>query len=137
MPTNAIIGHGSQFQRGNGATPESFSPLAQVTNIGPPTLSRDTQDATHMQSPQRWREFTSGLRDGGEASIELDYNRGQATDLALLADFNSDASRNYRIVFPDGSNWTFNAFITSYDADVPLDGKMTASATFKVNGIAG
>lgn len=136
MPTTAAIGHNAQFQRGNGATPEVFTALAQVTSITPPSLSRDTIDASHMQSPQRYREFISGMRDGGEVSIEIDFERGSATDLALLSDFNSDAARNYRVVFPAGQVWTFNAFLTGYEVSVPLDDKMTASVTFKVNGIA-
>lgn len=136
MPTTAAIGHSSQFARGNGGTPEVFTALAQVTSISPPSLSRDTIDASHMQSPQRYREFVSGMRDGGEVSIELDFERGSTTDVQLLADFNSDAARNYRIVFPSGQAWTFNAFLTGYEVSVPMDDKMTATATFKVNGIA-
>jgi predicted secreted protein len=136
MATTAIIGHNSQFQRGNGGGPETFTALGQITNISPPSLTRDTIDATHMQSPSRFREFISGLRDAGEVTIQFDYIRGDANDTALQSDYNSDTSRNYRIVYPGGQTWTFNAFLTSYTIDVPVDGKVAATCTFKINGVA-
>lgn len=134
MATNAAIGHGATFAKGDGGGSEVFTALAEVTSITPPNLSRDTVDATHMGSTDRWREYVAGLRDGGEVGIELNFDPGGSAQTALFASFNSNAAGNWKITFPDATEWTFSAFLTSISPAVPLDGKMTLSAGFKVNG---
>lgn len=133
MTTDATIGHNTLFQRDPGTG--SYATLAEVTSITPPNLTRDTIDATHMLSTSRYREFISGLRDGGEATIELNFIPGGAAMTSLLADFISNAVVPYKILFPNSTAWTFDAFVTSIGPEAPLDDKMSASITFKITGV--
>jgi len=132
MTTEATIGHNTLFQRDPGTT--VYATLAEVTSITPPNITRDTIDATHMLSTERYREFISGLRDGGECSIELNFVPGGTAMTALLLDLADDTDVPYKIIFPNSSVWTFNAFLTALSPEAPLDDKMTATATFKING---
>lgn len=133
MATQAAIGHGVQFKIGNGATPEVFTAVAEVTNVTPPGMSRDAVDATHMDSPEKWREFVMGLKDGGEVELELNFVPGSATTLLLMAEIDA-AVGNKQIVFPGGQIMAFAAGMTGFTPETPLDDKMTASATYKVSG---
>lgn len=137
MSTNATIGFGTLFKTGNGAVPEIFTTLAEVTNITPPAMARDTVDVTHELSPEAWREFIAGLKDGGEVSVEMNFVPGQSDAAALMAELalsGSAALKNRQIVFPDGSVFAFAAILTAYEPDAPIDDKMSASVTFKVSG---
>lgn len=137
MSTEARIGYGTLFKTGNGASPEAFTTLAEVTNITPPNMSRDSVDATHELSPNAWREFIAGLKDGGEVSLELNFVPGGASAAALMDELNlepEDAPKNRQIVFKDGSIMTFRAFLTAFEPEAPIDDKMAASVTFKVTG---
>lgn len=134
MTTDAKIGHGSTFGRGNGADPEVFTDVAEVTSITPPGMARDAVEATHMDSPEKWREFIAGLKDGGEVSIECNFDPGGTDVTAWLGDINSDAVTNYKITFPDATEWDFAALMTGLEFGTPLDDKMTASMTYKVTG---
>ncbi|NPU63387.1 outer capsid protein Hoc [Bradyrhizobium sp. 83012] len=137
MATNATIGFGTLFKTGNGAVPEIFTTLAEVTNITPPAMARDTVDVTHELSPEAWREFIAGLKDGGEVSVEMNFVPGQSDAAALMAELalsGSAALKNRQIVFPDGSVFAFAAILTAYEPDAPIDDKMSASVTFKVSG---
>lgn len=137
MTTEADIGYGTLFQTGNGASPEVFSTLAEVTAVTPPGMSRDSVDATHMQSPEAWREFIAGLKDGGEVSLELNFVPGGTAAAALTAELalsGSSATKNRRIVFASGDMFEFAAFLTGFEPDAPLDDKMTGAPTFKVTG---
>lgn len=125
--SDAIIGAGSDFKRG-------LVSVGEVLSIGPPSLSRDAVDATHMKSPNRWREFIFALKDGGEVTVEIQSKPSSAAYLALVADFSNDDAETYSIEFPDGSNWAFSAGITGMDTSNPIDGKITTSTTFKVTG---
>ncbi|MBR1193238.1 phage tail tube protein [Bradyrhizobium sp. AUGA SZCCT0160] len=137
MATSARIGYQTLFKTGNGASPEVFTTLAEVTGITPPAMARDTVDATHEESPGAWREFIAGLKDGGEVGLELNFIPGGSATTALMAEMDLDgplASKNRQILFPDGSYFSFAGILTGFEPDAPLDDKMAASVTFKVTG---
>lgn len=134
MTTQAKIGHGNLFKIGNGATPEVFTTVAEVTAIKPPSLSRDSVDVTHMQSTEKWREFIMGLKDGGEVSIDVNFVTDSASTLLMLAEFDTDTVGNKQIVFTSGSVWSFAAGCTGFEPDSPIDDKMSATVTFKISG---
>lgn len=134
MTTSATIGYGTAFKRGDGASPEAFTALAEVIDLGGPEMSKDTVDATHMASPSRYREFISGLRDGGEVSVMVNFVPGNTTFANALTDFDADVTRNYQIVWADGSTLEFAGHMTGPAVTQPIDDKMTATFTYKVDG---
>lgn len=138
MSTQARIGYGTLFASGNGAVPEVFTTLGEVTAITPPGWSRDTVDASHEQSPGAHREFIAGLADAGEVSMDINYVPGGAAAAALEAEkalTGSSAAINRRITFPDGSYMIFVGILTGFEPDAPIDDKMSASVTLKVSGV--
>ncbi|MDX0251150.1 histidine kinase [Sinorhizobium meliloti] len=131
--TQASIGYGSFFHvsQDNGAT---WIELAEVYDITPPSDTVDVVDATHMQSPNRTREFISGLSDPGEASFEMNFVPGSASDAKIREIRVSGERVKCRITFPNAVAWTFSGLVTGYEPAVPTDDKMTATVTFKVTG---
>lgn len=150
--TQARIGYRTKLQRSNGASPPEYYTVAEVRNVGGPSLSRDAPEATNMDSDDGWKEFVKGLKDGGEVSFEVNLLPGSenddtpanlrlghnATD-GLLSDFsNDDTVDDWRLVFPGtGSppvSWDFAAILTGFETDEPVDDVMTGSCTLKVTG---
>lgn len=129
-----IDGFGTQLKRGDGGGPEAFTALANVTNISGPGLTRETIDVTAHDSPDQWMEHLGGLKDGGEVSVDVNYD--PADHDVLVDDFDDDAPRNYQLVFPDVSatTWSFGAILTGFEPEAPYDDKLAASLTFKVSG---
>lgn len=135
MTTQARIGYGSLFKIWNSSlSPAAYETMGEVTNITPPSKQKDQIDATHMQSPNRQREFIAGLTDPGEAGITVNFVPGSATDERLRELDESGETVEMQIVFPNSVTWTFEAFVSGYQPDVPVDDKMTAEVTFKVSG---
>lgn len=134
MPTQARIGHGTILGIATVLDPDTFVNLGEVTSVTPPPVTRDILDATHMESPGGWREFITGLKDGGEMSVDLNFVPGSDTDDLLTAMQAEDDPRPMRITFPNGHVWRFTAYCTGYEPTAPVDDKMTATATFKVSG---
>lgn len=136
MPaTQARIGHGTTIGYAEIGTPEGpYTTLGEVTNVTPPPISRDLIDATHMESEEGWREYIPGLKDGGEMSLDLNFVPGSATDDFMVAEQAVETVRPWEITFPNGAIWRFTAFCSGYEPAVPVDDKMTATATFKVSG---
>ena len=135
MSTNAAIGHNSTFQRsGDGTSGGVFEAVAEVTSITPPSLARETVDVTDFASAERWREFIGALKDGGEVTLEVNFDPDSSDTTNWLADLNADTAGYYKIVFPDATEWGFAALMTGFEAGVPLEDKMTASVTYKLTG---
>jgi hypothetical protein len=136
--SNALLGYGSVFQIQTENSPDNYVDIAEVISITPPTFNLDQIDVTHMQSPNRNREFISGLNDPGECSFDVNFIPGNSTDdrmFELLAlPTGASRARNCRISYPNGVTWSFLAELTGYEPTVPVDDKMTATVTFKVSG---
>ena len=109
-----------------------------MISITPPSFTFDQIDVTHMESPNRLREFISGLGDAGECSFDMNFVPGSTSDDRLFELMNLPVGvlrrRNCRISFPNGVTWSFSAELTGYEPTVPVDDKMTATTTFKVSG---
>lgn len=130
-----IDGFGTQLKRGDGGGPETFTAIANVTNIGGPSLSRETYDTTTHGSPDGWREFIGGLRDGGEVSADINYDPDEHD--SLFDDFDDVESRTWQVVFPPAAGsavWQFEAILTGFEPTAPHDDKLTATVSFKVTG---
>jgi predicted secreted protein len=139
--TKARIGLGIHLSRGDGAVPEVFTPIAELIDLTTPSMVRDQVEATHTDSPDGFREYIPGLKDGGEFSatvnfIPSDPTQGNNTGGALNDFINETTARNWRITFPGtpAVTWTFKATITGYEVTAPLDDRMTLQLTFKVAG---
>jgi predicted secreted protein len=124
-------------------SPDTWTTVAEVGNITPPSYARDAQDATHTESTEGWREFIPGLKDGGEISCELNLVPDSNTMDMILEQFDSDVLTQVRILFADGvqtgnpppcSKFTCSGVVTGFKPEAPMDDKMKATLTFKVSG---
>lgn len=134
MTTNAKIGHGVLFKIASGDSPSVMTSIGEITSVTPPAISRDAIDATHTASPEKWREFIAGLKDGGEASADINFVPGSDGHGLLMDQLDLDTPTECEIDFPDGSKFEFDAILTGYAPSAPIDDKMTATVTFKVSG---
>ena len=80
----AMLGYGSIFQIQAENSPDNYVALAELINITPPSFTLDQIDVTHMESPNRLREFISGLGDPGECSFEMNFVPGSTSDDRLF-----------------------------------------------------
>jgi predicted secreted protein len=143
MTTLASIGHQNLFQiLDTSVSPETWTTVAEVRNITPPSYARDAQDATHTESTEGWREFIPGLKDAGDISCELNLVPDSNSMDLVLAQFNTDELVQVRILFADGtqgavptcSRFTCNVVVTGFAMEAPLDDKMSATLTAKISG---
>lgn len=133
MPaTEADIGYLSQFGiKGSGST---HAMVAEVVSITPPGMSRDALDATHLTSPDRYKEYIAGLMDLGDASITVNFVPS-VTDV-LVAAFVAGRGE-FRILFPSGTvALDFGGIVTGYEMGELTNEKMSATFTVKGTGKA-
>lgn len=136
--SDAFIGYGSVLKVHDDGSPPQYVSVGEVTDITPPSATVDQVDVTHMQSPNRRREFIDGLVDGGECSFTLNYVPNSAGDVLLrgilATPVGESRVRSIQITYPNGAIDTFDGNLQSYEPTLPTDDKATATVTFKVTG---
>lgn len=137
--TDALSGHGTLLQIGDGADPENFTTIAEVRDITGPGLGLDTADVTSHDSTGGWEEHIGTILRSGEVTFDVNYIPTDGTHDAssgLINDQESRTLRNFQLVFPDGggTTWSFAALVTGFDPTGPVDGELTASVTLKPSG---
>lgn len=135
----AISSFGALLQQGDGGTPENFSTIYEVQDISGPSLSLDTEETTNHSSTNGWYEIVGTILHGGEVSFECNYSPTAATHDAstgLIKDMEDRTLRNFQLVFPDGSSttWSFSAYVTEFEPDVPVNGRLGCSVTLEISG---
>lgn len=132
--SDAIAGVGTAFKRGDGASAETFTAIAEVNSITGPTMTREFIDVTSLDSTAGYREFITGFRDAGQVTLNMNFTRDGFEQMRL--DFVDDNSHNYQIVLPDASTTTldFAGFVTDLPVSVPTDDKVTVDVTIKITG---
>ena len=132
--TRAIIGYGTTVYIGDSSSPGLYTQLQEVTEVTPPNLQVDDVEATHFTSDNRTREYIPGLIEGGEASVGMNRIPGSATEILLMGLQTAGTRVAVRIIWPNTTTWEFVGHVKGYETASPIDDRMTATATFKVDG---
>lgn len=113
--------------------PSTYAEIGELLSATPPQKSRETIDATHMQSPGGYREFISSLRTGGEATLTFNYT---AEGYAILEGmFDDDDPATFRITLSDGATIEWDGLVNEQPIDeIAIDDKVGMSATIQVTG---
>ncbi len=129
--------YGTQFKRDTDGA-GTFAAIAAVSDISGPEREREALEVSAHDSPDQYREFVKGFKDGGEVSITINYDPGDTSHEALDDDFEEDDLRDYQVVIlpgePDEHTWQFTAMITNIGDAFPHDDKMEREVTVKISG---
>jgi len=113
--------------------PSTYAQIGELLSATPPQKSRETIDATHMQSPGGYREFISSLRTGGESTLTFNFTPEGYQVLEGM--FDDDDPATFRITLSDGSTIKFDGLVTEQPIDnIAIDDKVGMSATIQVTG---
>ena len=118
------IGHGTSMTFG------TF--VAEINNLGGPSIAQDSVETTHLGTVGRWREFCFGLKDAGE--VTLDVNFSPDTDVPLGEQSTLEISWSLPEGQATNATWSADAFLTGYEPDAVVDDRLSASVTFKLSG---
>lgn len=111
----------------------TFTDVADVTKIDVLAIKADTTDVSSHDSTGQWREFTGSMKDGGELSMELNYD--PAVHGTILAQIGGTPIK-HKVTLTDAGAAVvaFDGIITGLKAQAPYDDKLSATVTVKVSG---
>lgn len=121
----------------------TYRTVANIRAIKGPGLSLDIVDVTTHDSTGAWEENLATILRTGEVTIDLVYDPSAVTIKyvnGLLGKMVAKTLEGFKILFNDDtvegsrSTWSFNAWITGFEPDMPVDGALTASMKLKISG---
>lgn len=132
----ALWGIGTKFMVGDGAEPEQFKAIGEITNISPPGITVDTQDSTTLDSEDGYEEKIPTIIRNGEGTITFNFDPEDEDQKEFLSYLRTRAKKNFRILYPDGDNYfQFSAYVTGYEpGDITPDGLLSVSVTLSATG---
>lgn len=133
--SNALKSQGTVIKRGNGASPEVFTAIAEVNNISGPSSSASVIDVTHLSSTAK--EKRVGLIDNGQVTLECNLIPSDGPQDGLRDDLTNGTLRNFRVELTDSPQTvaSFAAFVTAYAVGgLQVDSKVTLSVTLDISG---
>lgn len=138
MTSSAFWAYGSTLQLGDAATPEVFTSIAEITELTPPNMSRDSIDVSSNSSSDGYREFIAGWRDGGEVAVKANWLPTNATHdgtTGVLSSFNDNVNHNWKIILPDTlATISLRGHVKDFNPDLPLEEQGTLEFVIKVSG---
>ena len=131
-----VIGLGTLIKIGDGASPEEFTTIPNVTSdISGPTIGQDFADFTHMESTGGFRERKATFKTGGQVTFTCTYENGNTQHEALVtaALANPATLTNFTITYPDTSAAALSAYV-SVNFNSAKEGGFDMIVTLDVEG---
>ncbi|MFV1982997.1 MAG: hypothetical protein ACC657_05590 [Thiohalomonadales bacterium] len=136
MSINALASQGMTVSVGDGASPEIFTVIPELSDISGPDGSAGEIEVTDLSSTAK--EFIRGLTDNGNISGTMMYIPKNTVHAQLRSDFASatEIARNYRLHFTDSPRtyWDFNAYVATLSISNSLDSVTSANLTLRIKG---
>lgn len=136
MATKAKSGKGIELMIGDGATPEVFTKIAEITNN---TRSKSVGeiDATSYDSVAE--EAIAGMVNNGTLAAGFNYVGSNAEQQKLETDMDAGTTRNWRLRFMDHdvtkSQTDFAGFLTAFDiSNGGPNEKIAGSFSIRITG---
>ena len=139
MATQGLAAKGTLLKMGDGASPEVFTTIAEVTGIEVGKMSAKMLDMTNHSSEDGWAEKLPGILEAGQVSFDINFIPTATThglSAGLLKMLQNRTLKNYRVTFPDSpaTSWTFAGYVAEFHPSAPVDGKLSAKVTIELTG---
>jgi len=132
MPSTAIKSQGATLGRGDAASPEVYTAIANIQSFNLSGVEANDIDVTDLSSTGK--EFLQGLEDPGSVDITGFYDSANTSHQAIRDAVGGSTVTNYRVTLSDSSTITFAALVQSFALDIAVDGAVELSATLKISG---
>ncbi len=137
MPvSNAISAFGTLLKIGDGATPEAFTTISEVTKLDGPKRSMSVKKFLTHGSPGAVLEGIGVSIDNGSVGFDINYVPGSAIHTKLLADQAAFVRRHFQMVLPDAAltTWNFTALVKDFNSTEDPGDILTATLTLELSG---
>jgi predicted secreted protein len=123
---------GTLLQLGSTTSPQTYTTVANVTGINGPDGQSPEIDVTNFSDTAR--RYLVGLPDNGSVSFDLNFASAESSNTAILGLYQSQAVRQWRIVFSNSDYLEFNGAVNAFPFAFAIDDVIKVSASIRVSG---
>lgn len=125
---------GCALQLSDGASPEVYSDIANVTSFQGPSGSRQVIDATTLASTGK--EKNVGIPDYGQITFDFNFSAADTVLVDVWDNFIAGTLHNFKILFSDSPRTTFSfaAYVLNFNYNAGLDDIVRGSVTLEISG---
>jgi hypothetical protein len=124
-PGTGRIGYGSTLQG------SATGVIGMITKITIDGIEAADIDVTTMNSPGRFMQFITGLKDPKNMTLELIY---ESINMGILINAVGNPNETWTVKFPDSSTYAQAGHIKSVGAAIPYNDKITQPVTLRMSG---
>lgn len=123
---------------GDGASPEVFTPIAEVTDVAGLETKLKTVDNTHLGNI--WDEVKATTLALQPMKLTVNFLPSDQTQAFVVKGLGFDmvnrTLRNFKIIYPNAAAtaWRFAAFITDFNPKGSVAGKLSADIELTPSG---
>ena len=133
--TDVKAGFGTLLKIGDGGGPEVFTTVPECQDFSGPASATQTEDATHMESPNQYEEHIAVMNSGGELSGTCNHLPGNAAQTLMRTAHETLTRRNFQLCYVSaGKRHEFAGYVTSWNPRTPVKGKRQIAWTIKITG---
>ena len=141
MSSSALDSQGVVISYGDGASPQVYTAIPEVTSLQGPGGQANEIDVTDLNSTAK--EFRMGLQDEGSITMDILYIPANTAHAALRTARAGQTLTAFQIAFTDGSatsspiaatRWQFDGFVLGFEISNAVDDVTKASVTIRVSG---
>ena len=127
---------GTLIKKGDGASPEVFTAVAQVQGITGPGQKADTIETTTHNQANAYKTYIAGLMEGGEIKFNCFFDPANATHLGLITTLEARVPVNWQLLppFSPTIKFSFSGLLVDVGHKYELNGATMADITIKVSG---
>lgn len=121
----------TKVKSGSEATDTTIANLKSIGAIG---VESDEIDVTDLDSPNDYKEFIAGSKDGGSVDL-AGFIKDEDNVETMLALAESRAVESWVVEYTTGAKWTFDAFVKSFkDGEKTPEGVYEFTASLRISG---
>ncbi|SRR6266487_325565 len=136
MPSKATSGQKVQFERGDGATTEVFTKVAEITTFTGPSRTAKEIDVTSVDSDAM--EYIAGIMDSGEMSLDGNFVASDTMQQGLAADLTNRVRRNFKFLLNDHpttpTSISFTALVKAFSIKGGVNAKLDFTCSLRLTG---
>jgi hypothetical protein len=135
--STGMLGRLYKLKVGNGATPETYTAIPQLKDVGGFKVKRKTVPITNRDSTSE-EKLVDTVYSIDPITCTVIQKVGDATQEQCLDDILSarTTARNFELTATDGYTYTFAGFVTEFSQEQPEEKEATFSFTIDPTGDA-
>ena len=133
--TLAVLGSGATLQIGDGASPQSYTTIAEVLRCGPIGSSNPEVDVTNLDSTAK--EYIAGLADGNTVDFDVNWLVGNTEQTLLRTSQQAGSTINLQMVYQTSPNTKaqFDFVLLDFEmGETTAEGQLTAKISGRITG---